>query len=140
MPEFILDIGSTEGARAFNALDEFTRGYIEAAFFTSTGDAGDDELESASVAEIAPESLVAIVLDCAAWQAANATLLDHAYHRDYSAEQAGRDYWLTRNGHGAGFWDRDELMKYELGDKLSAACRGSNVDVYRGDDGQIYFT
>ena len=21
----------------------------------------------------------------------------------------GHDYWLTRNGHGAGFWDRPEI-------------------------------
>ena len=24
-------------------------------------------------------------------------------------EQAGHDFYLTRNGHGAGFWDRPEL-------------------------------
>ncbi|MCK5613434.1 hypothetical protein KAR91_66805 [Candidatus Pacearchaeota archaeon] len=24
-------------------------------------------------------------------------------------EQLGHDFWLTRNGHGAGFWDRPEV-------------------------------
>ena len=28
-----------------------------------------------------------------------------------SVEQAGRDLWLTRNGHGAGFWDRGDTYK-----------------------------
>jgi hypothetical protein len=27
----------------------------------------------------------------------------------YSPEQFGHDLWLTRGGHGTGFWDRDEL-------------------------------
>lgn len=27
----------------------------------------------------------------------------------YDAERFGHDFWLTRNGHGTGFWDRDEL-------------------------------
>ena len=34
---------------------------------------------------------------------------EHVPGRDggwYLAEQAGHDFWLTRNGHGAGFWDR----------------------------------
>jgi hypothetical protein len=30
---------------------------------------------------------------------------------DYSAEQFGSDFWLTRCGHGAGFWDREQLQE-----------------------------
>lgn len=30
-----------------------------------------------------------------------------AYLSDEVIEQAGHDFWLSRNGHGAGFWDRD---------------------------------
>jgi hypothetical protein len=29
----------------------------------------------------------------------------------YSEEQAGRDFWFTRQGHGVGFWDREELNR-----------------------------
>ena len=29
----------------------------------------------------------------------------------YCEEQAGRDFWFTRQGHGAGFWDREELRR-----------------------------
>lgn len=25
---------------------------------------------------------------------------------EWTADQAGHDFWLTRNGHGTGFWDR----------------------------------
>ena len=55
---------------------------------------------------------------------------------DYTMEQVGHDLWLTRNGHGAGFWDRG---LGELGDELSelaTACGSS--DLYVGDDDLIY--
>jgi hypothetical protein len=39
---------------------------------------------------------------------------------DLSPESVGHDFWLTRNGHGAGFWDRG---LGELGERLSAAAR-----------------
>lgn len=29
------------------------------------------------------------------------------YLSDDNIEQAGHDFWLSRNGHGTGFWDRD---------------------------------
>ena len=29
------------------------------------------------------------------------------YLSDESISQAGHDFWLSRNGHGTGFWDRD---------------------------------
>lgn len=35
-------------------------------------------------------------------------------------EYAGHDFWLTRVGHGAGFWDRG---MGELGDRLTDACK-----------------
>jgi hypothetical protein len=53
-----------------------------------------------------------------------------------SYEDIGHNFWLTCNGHGSGFWDR-ELG--EIGDKLTEACKiiGSS-DPYVGDDGLIY--
>lgn len=55
----------------------------------------------------------------------------------WTAEQAGHDFFLNRNGHGAGFWDRywakDDLC--ERGDKLSDLCKpygDTNEYVYKG--------
>jgi len=45
-----------------------------------------------------------------------------------SDEQAGHDFWLTRNGHGAGFWDRGLLL---LGYVLTQASKEFGVvDLY----------
>ena len=51
-------------------------------------------------------------------------------------ELAGHDFWLTRNGHGAGFWDRG---LDQLGDDLTKATKTfGQIDLYLGDDGLVY--
>jgi len=53
--------------------------------------------------------------------------------------QAGHDFYLTRCGMGAGFWDGD--WPEEAGERLSAASRlYGSFDAYVGDDGKIYCT
>lgn len=39
---------------------------------------------------------------------------------EMDADQAGHDFWLTRNRHGAGFWDRGLGAR---GDRLTTAAR-----------------
>ena len=55
---------------------------------------------------------------------------------DWDADsQLAHDFILTRNGHGAGFWDGD----WEHGDELTAlAQRFAEIEPYVGDDGLIY--
>lgn len=62
----------------------------------------------------------------------------YTYIENQTPEQFGHDFWLTRNGYGAGFWDRgigkvgDELTKWA---KAEGTC-----ELYIGDDGLIYCT
>lgn len=56
---------------------------------------------------------------------------------DWSAEQAGHDLWLTRCGHGAGFWDRDKPHGDELTALVGHGTIFDNRDVYVGDDGKL---
>jgi len=126
MPRFILN---GAGAPEFAALDGFTRGYIEALFFTEEERLCEESgrempevavniatLESRFIGGDAPGfadlstcALESIKADCAAFQSANAALLAEAYARDYDEAQAGRDLWFTRNGHGVGYGDREAL-------------------------------
>lgn len=138
-------------------LDEFTRGYIEAMFFTDSAPRMESDewraLEAAGkeipegnfpsdmgVDDLAPESLADIVSDCAKFQAAALPWLDAAKERGYDAEQAGRDFWFSRNGHGCGFWDRKELRQTpQLVDALGElADAAGNVDSYWGDNSKVY--
>lgn len=62
-------------------------------------------------------------------------------HRDmvdkYGPEKVAHDFWLTRNGHGAGFWDGDYDDKD--GKMLTeSAKKFGQHDIYKGDDGMIY--
>ena len=53
-------------------------------------------------------------------------------------EQIGHDFWLTRNHHGAGFWDRG-LGKF--GDELTEIAHSFGPsDGYVGDDNKVYLS
>ena len=112
MPEFILNRKASR-LHPFYALDAFEKGYIEAMFFTN-GDIGDereDLLNDLGVERLTRAAVKSIKADCAQFQKAAAPLLALALASmsGYCEEQAGRDFWLTRQGHGAGFWGRGEL-------------------------------
>lgn len=52
-------------------------------------------------------------------------------------EMAGHDFALTRNGHGAGFWDGD--LPEALGQRLTAAAHAvGECWPYLGDDQSVY--
>lgn len=135
MPQFIMPI-SEDVKPAWDRLDSFVQGYIEAAFFTIPEE---DDLQDAEFGEIANTSLKQIIRDCEDFQAEAAALLDAAYESGYDYAQAGRDFWFSRNGHGTGFWDRQEIPEH-TGKALSAVAHGFDpVDMYRGDRGLIHF-
>ena len=88
--------------------------------------------------------LDSFVADCAKFQADHAEVIadENLVHYRGSFEggvdrMAGHDFWLTRNGHGAGFWDGD--WKEPAASKLDAASHAfGEVDLYIGDDGKVY--
>lgn len=50
--------------------------------------------------------------------------------------ECGRDFWLTRCRHGAGFWDR---ALGDVGERLTEASKVyGGVDLYVGDDGKVH--
>lgn len=61
------------------------------------------------------------------------------FAEEIDEEQLGHDIWLTRNGHGAGFFDRMYDSENEQILTNKAKSLGSS-DVYLGDDKVIYFT
>lgn len=58
------------------------------------------------------------------------------------ARRAGCDFWLTRNRHGAGYWDEGYRESAEINAALTrltdAAHAYGTADLYVGDDGWIY--
>lgn len=61
---------------------------------------------------------------------------DRGHCEDPPEARAGHDFWLTRGGHGTGFWDRG---LGELGERLSEAAKVYNEGphVYEVEDGMV---
>lgn len=114
-------------------LSSFTRACLEAALWSSCDDTGEPLDAAFTTANIAPETIRQFIIDCTRFQVEHAALLASA---DLSLTQAGHDFWLTRNGHGSGFWDRDLGA---IGEALTDAAHAfGEVDLYVGDDGLIH--
>ena len=120
-------------------MHSMTENYLIAALWSSTdntNEQGGDPLDANySLDDIAPESVEQAEKDCLAFIAENDGDIDGDY------EQAGYDFWLTRNHHGAGFWDGDwdEERNGMIGQRLTEAShKFGEVNAVVGDDGKIY--
>jgi hypothetical protein len=94
--------------------DEFTTAYLTAALWSSTDqtnpDQGGEPLDANyTIEDIESETLAEMVEDCRKFQKDNEKFIDdeNVISSGTASSQAGHDFWLTRNGHGAGFWDGD---------------------------------
>jgi len=126
-------------------LDDFTLAYVECALWSSNDESdetGGEPLDSNyGLDDIAPATLSMMRADCAKFQEACG---DHFISDNHKSrfdcdidEQAGHDFWLTRNGHGAGFWDGDWVEPAaSILDKSSKTFGCFNL--YVGDDGQVW--
>ena len=120
-------------------LKEFTKGCFDALHFTETGEEGQPK----SNAKMDKEARLDLQADCRSWwkQFGCYVLADSCTCNRTSeytkVGQAGHDFWLTRNGHVAGFWDGDWSENYaEMFTKGSEGY--GTVDVFN-DDGKINF-
>lgn len=121
-------------------LDQFTRAYIAAALWATVDD-NDEPLDvNYSAEDLAEETLVRIASDCERFQHDNGDLIvsENCNYQTYSAEvYAGYDFFLTRNGHGCGYWDGD--WEKTVGERLTEAARKfGEFNLYVGDDGKLY--
>jgi hypothetical protein len=95
------------------------RGYVECAVWSSTDPDTCEPLDDVfSPDDISDESLESMSVELEAFIAAN--FMDcAAYCKQRGADHLGHDFWLTRNHHGAGFWDRG---LGDPGERLTAAA------------------
>lgn len=116
-------------------IEQFLSDYLAAALWSSCGDDGEPLDEEYGADDIAPDTLARMRADCADFVASNTADLAEYAERS-PAGSAGHDFWLTRSGHGAGFWDRG---LGDLGRRLSDAAKvPGGVDLYIGDDGKVH--
>lgn len=118
-------------------FDQFTKGYLTA-FLFAENDQSDENTGGApldnnySIADIDKASVNMAIRDCQKFQRENKEMLEKAYKNEkglfdkdggkaeYDEERAGHDFYLTRQHHGAGFWDGD--LPDEVGEALTKAA------------------
>lgn len=104
--------------------DPFLRAYLECAEWVELSEEDSAKLERAARPKWSRAALAAARADCAdfiAYCAAEGIALD-------DPERDGHDFFLTRNHHGAGFWDRGYGVR---GDALTKAAQTfGSADVY----------
>lgn len=118
-------------------MKQILTAYLECALWSSIQDDGSPFDDDYEIKDFAPDSVTNAEKEISDFL----SLLESEnilWAEEISYEQFGHDFWLTRNHHGAGFWDRG---LGELGKKLTewAHSYGSS-DVYLGDDGKVYLS
>ena len=118
-------------------VQTFMRAYLDCALWLGHDDTREADPNDGSIDlrgdydldDLTPETRARVLEDCTAF---------HSAHYDAIArdvDQAGHDFYLTRNGHGAGFWDGDWP---EGGRALTEACRPyGDFTLVLQDDGKI---
>ena len=125
------------------SLETMIAAYIDCALWSSNDNSdpetGGEPLDrNYDASDLTPDARATMEADCASFYSdpSNAPYLEL-----WDDSQAGHDFWLTRNRHGAGFWDRyfDGGELEAAGDALTRASKPyGEVDLYVGDDNLIH--
>jgi len=120
-------------------IEQVMSSYVETALWASCDEHDVPMDENYDAGDIMPASLDEARGEVADFLAANRDTIERvrAQHPNYGLSQVGHDFFLTRNRHGAGFWDHG---LGEDGDTLSDAAKvygSSNLEEY--GEGRLYF-
>jgi hypothetical protein len=127
-----------------SAPARFIRAYIECMLWStndeSTESGGYPLEDNYGISDIAPATMNRIVQDCCKFydevEQAGISLDESNLTGNDADEQAGHDFWLTRCGHGCGFWEDDD---WDNSDELDSIAKSYGEQwPYVGDDGLIY--
>lgn len=115
------------------SFDAFTKAYVECLLWSTMDEQGEPLERRFGIYDFRMKDLLVIQEECRLFQEKCHDDLSKAYEAShYDASRAGHDFWLTREGHGAGFWDRD-LGTVGLALTKSAKAEGSvYVSAYKG--------
>lgn len=103
-------------AKIPTSVDSFVRAYLESAEWAGLSDEERQAFEAAEHPHWSADAVSTAIEECDDFRQENAADLELSGLTD---EQAGHDFYLTRNRHGAGFWDR---RLGEIGARLTYAA------------------
>ena len=113
-------------------MNSFLEQYLATALWSSIDDNDDPFDWNYCIYDFSEEALKQADKECDLFIEKAGDLLD-----GFDDTDIAHDFWLTRNGHGAGFWDGD--YPDDIGDKLTKiADEFRELHIYV-DDGKLYF-
>lgn len=120
--------------------DAFFYAYVECALWSCVVSRDEDAEDydkplddDYSIDDLDADTATKMRAECDAFYASNANDLYLA-----GDDQSGHDFWLTRNHHGAGFWDREELYGEEQAERLTKAAHEAGEVYLYVQDGKVY--
>jgi len=143
MPQFYLN--DSNAPKAYDALSDFAKGYIEALFFTN-GDIGDESrcLNDVGVKRLTIASLADIARDCDKFCNDNARHLISARalvpgsrnfrhgKESLTDQRLGNLLWFARQGHGVTFTDDGDSVALQRLQGAARAMGETYIEYYRG--------
>ena len=121
-------------------MTDFLNAYLVTALWSSIDEKDNPFDDNYSISDFSEKALKQADKDCDLFieKVRELSLLDKIYIGLLDETDIAHDFWLTRQGHGAGFWDGD--YPDEIGDKLTEIANDfRELYIYVGDDGKLYF-
>lgn len=114
--------------------DKFIHHYLECLLWSEVDDNDRPLDDNYGIEDIDSQSLKEATEECKAFLLEASSLLEEA---GIEADQAGHDFCLSRNGHGAGFWDRG---LGDIGNKLHSITKSYGSVTAYPSNGKIFFS
>jgi len=111
-------------------IDNFVKKYLETALWSTTDDYGKPLDKNYYIGDCCKELIQQAVIDCNKFR----EIGNSKYN---ITDDMAHDFWLTRNYHGAGFWDGD--YEKEMGDYLTELSHSFGEIFLYTNDGKIYY-
>lgn len=120
-------------------FEQMTQSLIETALWSSSDSKSNQADESLQGYTVDEDTQALLHIEGIRFVYRNkANVLQYLEHPGMGMASLGHDLWLTAQGHGTGFWDRD--LPGNLGDALTEASKDTLFvnDLYLGDDNKVY--
>ena len=138
--QFELSPAQLRAIKEVQPAGAFLIGYITALLWTEEEQLQVPEPGLAEELRISPQLVKDARSDCADFMRDASAILNSILLMDgtYTLEQAGIDLWLSRNGHGAGYFDRGSAWEWSW--LQERARQLGSKDAYLGDDGYVHMS
>jgi hypothetical protein len=131
--------------QAQTQLDEFVTAYLVAALWSEFDDEEDPLEDNYGIEDMPPCTINRAVRHCSRFRKENADDLKASGLED---SRAGHNFWLSRNGHGSGFFDEYCNRNFDRDSAEDQACQAlqeaargfGEANLYVGDDDNLYLT